>query len=87
MNEGYSALLALALLEERTQSSGLSAATEADVEEIRQQCVFTTHTPVPAGHDKFRIDLVRQILGAQRTAGLAAAGCFLVTWLVLSPLE
>ena len=39
------------------------------------------------GHDKFRIDLVRQILGAQRTAGLAAAGCFLVTWLVLSPLE
>jgi starch phosphorylase len=77
MNEGHSALLALALLEERTQRGGLRTATEADMEAIRQQCVFTTHTPVPAGHDKFTTDLVRQILGAERTDGLAAAGCFL----------
>ncbi len=77
MNEGHSALLALALLEERTQRSSLRAVTEADMEAIHKQCVFTTHTPVPAGHDKFPVNMVRQILGAERTAGLAAAGCFL----------
>jgi len=30
---------------------------------VRKQCVFTTHTPVPAGHDKFPMDLVTRVLG------------------------
>jgi len=77
MNEGHSALLALALLEEHTHRSGLTVATEADMEAIRQQCVFTTHTPVPAAHDRFPVDLVQQVLGAERTACLVATGCFL----------
>jgi len=46
--------------------------TEADKEAVRQRCVFTTHTPVAAGHDQFPLDLVRQALGEERTATLAA---------------
>jgi starch phosphorylase len=77
MNEGHSALLALALLEEEAGERGLSAVTQADTEAIRQRCVFTTHTPVPAGHDQFPLDLVRQVLGEERTMALEAAGCCL----------
>ena len=33
-----------------------------DIEAVRQKCVFTTHTPVPAGHDKFPMDLVMRVL-------------------------
>jgi glycogen phosphorylase len=53
LNEGHSALLTLALLEQRVGNSNLGTATEADVEAVRQRCVFTTHTPVPAAFDKF----------------------------------
>ena len=34
---------------------------------IREQCVFTTHTPVPAGHDKFPETLARQVPPAAAT--------------------
>ena len=34
-----------------------------DVEAVARQCIFTTHTPVPAGHDRFSADLVRAVLG------------------------
>ena len=51
MNEGHSALLALEL--ERKCK---------DREKVREQCLFTTHTPVPAGHDIFKIDLVEKLL-------------------------
>ena len=73
MNEGHSSLLALALLEAELQ--GRRTVTPADLEAVRQQCVFTTHTPVPAGHDQFALDLVRQVLGPERAATLEAAGC------------
>lgn len=53
MNEGHSSLLALELL----QKNGM------DIEKVRNLCVFTTHTPVEAGHDKFSYDLVREVLG------------------------
>ena len=36
-------------------------------ESVRQKCVFTTHTPVPAGHDQFPIDLVHRVLGRQKS--------------------
>jgi starch phosphorylase len=62
MNEGHSALLALALLEEQAGGRGLWSATQADVEAVRRQCVFTTHTPVPAGHDQFPMAMVRRVL-------------------------
>lgn len=55
MNEGHSAFLTLELLREQ-----LAAKKPLDKAEqtVRQQCVFTTHTPVPAGHDRFSRDLM-----------------------------
>jgi glycogen phosphorylase len=73
MNEGHSALLALALLEERLGRQNLSVATEKDVEAIRQECVFTTHTPVPAALDQFSLDLAKDILGQDRVTLLQNA--------------
>lgn len=75
MNEGHSALLTLALLEEQTKGHDPHAVTEADIETVRRRCVFTTHTPVPAGHDQFPRDLVRQVLGEERIMTLEATGC------------
>jgi len=77
MNEGHSALLALALLEQQTGGRGLRAATKADIDAVRERCVFTTHTPVPAGHDQFPLDLVRQVLGDEQATALEASGCCL----------
>jgi starch phosphorylase len=34
-----------------------------DIDAVQRMCVFTTHTPVPAGHDQFSYDLVNQVLG------------------------
>src|SRR5689334_15723377 len=55
MNEGHAALLSLALLEDVLGDSHLGLATLEDVEEVRRRCIFTTHTPVAAGHDCFPI--------------------------------
>ena len=75
MNEGHSALLTLALLERQVGTRGLFGATDEDRDAVRARCVFTTHTPVPAGHDQFPVDLVRRALGAERADGLHAGGC------------
>jgi starch phosphorylase len=74
MNEGHSALLALRLTERLLAKNGHSRPTEADVADIRKCCVFTTHTPVPAGHDEFSGDLVREVLGEDRSRLLFATG-------------
>jgi len=63
MNEGHSSLLTLELLNEAQIRSGRSSITLADTEAIRKQCIFTTHTPVAAGHDRFPMDLVNQVVG------------------------
>ena len=63
MNEGHASLLTLELLDERARGAGRATFTHDDVEVIRQQCVFTTHTPVPAGHDQFPLHLVEAVLG------------------------
>ena len=70
MNEGHSALATLALLEEQMGSRPERSVSENDIEAIRRQCVFTTHTPVPAGHDRFESSLVYQVLGERRAAML-----------------
>ncbi|HLF79337.1 MAG TPA: alpha-glucan family phosphorylase [Dehalococcoidia bacterium] len=62
LNEGHSGLLTLGLLGEVT-GGDLEAATEADFAAVRSKVVFTTHTPVPAGHDRFPFSLVREVLG------------------------
>ncbi len=58
MNEGHAALLALELM---NWQGGLEP-QEWDFEGVRQRCVFTTHTPVPAGHDQFDYKSVERIL-------------------------
>jgi starch phosphorylase len=63
MNEGHSSLLTLELLNEEQNSSGRSSITLGDTEAVRKKCVFTTHTPVSAGHDQFPMDLVHQVIG------------------------
>jgi len=68
MNEGHASLLTVGLLEARLAPSPLGAATDADAEAVKQQCVFTTHTPVPAGHDKFGLDQMVNVLGHARAA-------------------
>ncbi|MBI2868252.1 MAG: alpha-glucan family phosphorylase [Chloroflexi bacterium] len=70
MNEGHSALISLALLEEQTWGRGLRSTTESDCEAVRKRCIFTTHTPVLAGHDVFPGWLVRDVLGAERAEAL-----------------
>jgi starch phosphorylase len=76
MNEGHSALLTLDLLEHRLGARRLAATTSEDLDDLRKHCVFTTHTPVPAGHDRFSRDLAQRVLGEQRTTALEAGGCF-----------
>jgi len=77
LNEGHSALLALALLDERSKEGGPHIITEADIDAVRHRCVFTTHTPVPAGHDQFPWDLVQRVLGEERSNFLESAQCCL----------
>ncbi|WP_035349966.1 alpha-glucan family phosphorylase [Edaphobacter aggregans] len=74
MNEGHAALLTIGLLEERLGSRRLSEASDADREAVRRQCVFTTHTPVPAGHDQFGLDQMYQVLGHDRGSAVDASG-------------
>ena len=76
MNEGHAALLTVALLEERLQGAALETATDRDLETVRQRCVFTTHTPVPAGHDRFSSEQSVRILGNERTTFLERVGAF-----------
>jgi starch phosphorylase len=75
MNEGHSALVTLALLEEETWGRGLQAMEPAEREAVSQHCVFTTHTPLAVGHDEFTLELVRQVLGDERTNFLIEAQC------------
>ncbi len=59
MNEGHASLLTLDLLNESRKKPRM----DWDIEFVKSKCVFTTHTPVPAGHDQFSYELVTQVLG------------------------
>ncbi len=64
MNEGHSSLLTLELL--RIHKRDIEEVWDErlvwDAEKVRGLCVFTTHTPVEAGHDKFSYDLVQRVM-------------------------
>jgi len=77
LNEGHSALLVLGLLNDLAPEQPQPRVTPELREAVRRRCVFTTHTPVPAGHDQFPVALARQVLGAACTDVLAAAECCL----------
>ncbi|WP_022946994.1 alpha-glucan family phosphorylase [Methylohalobius crimeensis] len=66
MNEGHSALLTVDLLRRYAYSAEEVRPGEPkyDIPRVRDLCIFTTHTPVEAGHDKFDYSLVERLLGA-----------------------
>ncbi len=72
MNEGHSSLLAIELLNERRRANP-NEDLRSGVKEVRKQCVFTTHTPVPAGHDKFSQECVRAVLSDETNHGAMEA--------------
>jgi starch phosphorylase len=74
MNEGHSALLGVALVEQRLGTRPLRSATDEDIQAVRHKIVFTTHTPVPAGHDQFTLDMVREVLGEDRAWAVHKTG-------------
>ena len=76
LNEGHSALLVLELASERLRASGRAAADDGDVDAVRQMCVFTTHTPVPAAHDQFPLDLAERVIGAHPMSQLMHRCCY-----------
>src|SRR5215471_12771204 len=65
MNEGHAALLTLELLGEEAAKAGRKSVNGDDIEKVRSKCVFTTHTPVPAGHDRFPVELMTRAFPAQ----------------------
>jgi starch phosphorylase len=56
MNEGHAAMLTLELLGEEAEKAGRTSTRGEDIEKVRSKCIFTTHTPVPAGHDRFPME-------------------------------
>ena len=65
MNEGHAALLSLELLGEEAQKAGRNSIRGEDIEKVRGKCVFTTHTPVPAGHDRFPMEYLTRVFPEQ----------------------
>jgi len=65
MNEGHAALLALDLLRQESVPADDQRPGEPpyDLPDVRARCIFTTHTPVGAGHDQFDYGLVERVLG------------------------
>jgi starch phosphorylase len=70
LNEGHSALLTLELLREHGAEGASLEQLAAMVQAVRRQCIFTTHTPVGAGHDQYPYDLVEQWLGGVGPTGM-----------------
>jgi starch phosphorylase len=62
MNEGHAALLLLELGHEEMLRRGEKKITREAAAAVKPMCVFTTHTPVPAGHDQFPLAMVREVI-------------------------
>jgi len=65
MNEGHAALLSLELLGEEAEKAGRTSIRGEDIDKVRGKCVFTTHTPVPAGHDRFPMEYLTRVFPGQ----------------------
>ncbi len=64
LNEGHSAFAPLEVVRERMHYDGMNF--DDALREVAKRTVFTTHTPVPAGHDRFDAELVEEHLGPLR---------------------
>lgn len=75
MNEGHAVFLTLGLLKDM----------DGNEERVREKCVFTTHTPVPAGHDKFSYEMAQKVLGPYLPSNIKAlAGSDLLNTTILA---
>jgi glycogen phosphorylase len=71
LNEGHSGFAVLEAIRCRMEEEGMDFVTAAS--EVPREVIFTTHTPVPAGHDRFNSDLIEEHLGPLRDQlGLSA---------------
>ena len=61
LNEGHAAFVSLQRVREAAERG---ASFDEAVDEVRRTTVFTTHTPVPAGHDAFPFNLVEKYLSS-----------------------
>ncbi|MGE5758677.1 MAG: alpha-glucan family phosphorylase, partial [Sideroxydans sp.] len=75
MNEGHAALLTLELAYELSkQAWDMSyeqirrSVTPELLQLVKPKCIFTTHTPVPAGHDQYHLDMVHQVITGYQDA-------------------
>lgn len=89
LNEGHAALLPAALLQRfPKRGGGPSEGLHYDGERVREQCVFTTHTPVEAGHDRFDYDtampLLNELMERQQLQLVAGDDCLNMTRLALN---
>src|SRR5215475_624773 len=66
LNEGHSAFVVLEAIRSRMWEEGIGF--DEAVSRVSREVVFTTHTPVPAGHDRFNADLIEEHLGPLRDA-------------------
>jgi starch phosphorylase len=64
LNEGHSAFAVLEAIHSRMADEGI--AFDHAARRVSRMVVFTTHTPVPAGHDRFSTDLIEEHLGPLR---------------------
>ncbi len=64
LNEGHSGFVVLEAVRSRMEEEGISC--DAAAARVSREVVFTTHTPVPAGHDRFGSDLIEEHLGPIR---------------------
>lgn len=60
-NEGHAAFVGMERIREYIQEQGLTYAEAIEV--VRASSLFTTHTPVPAGHDAFDEGMLRNYIG------------------------
>jgi len=73
LNEGHSGFAVLEAIRQRMEEEGIGF--EKAAPRVSREVVFTSHTPVPAGHDRFDADLVEEHLGPLREAlGLSREG-------------
>ena len=75
LNEGHSAFATIELIRRRMEAEGIGV--DEAMRRVASRVVFTTHTPVPAGHDRFAADLVEEHLGPARDALGLSSDAFL----------
>ena len=63
LNEGHASLLAVELLSEQICVKNSNTIDASMIEAVRNRCIFTTHTPIPGGHDQFPLAMARAAVG------------------------